>query len=578
MAETWGETKMLLEELIQVARGEVEADLLLKNARVINVFSGDIHDADVAIHQTQIVGFGSYRARQVMDLQGQFLAPGFIDSHVHLESSMLRVAEFARVVVPQGTTTVICDPHEIANVLGLDGIRYILESSKYTPFSVYVMLPSCVPATDMETAGSRLMAEDLQGMLGNEWVLGLGEMMNYPGVIFRQEDVLQKIRVAKGKPIDGHAPGLSGRDLNAYIAAGILSDHECNRVEEAREKLRLGMHIMIREATTARDLEALLPLITPSNAQYCMFATDDRHLSDLLAEGHMNFVVRKAIRLGLDPVIAFQMATLNAARYFGLKDKGGIGPGMQADLVVLDNLNDVNVRMVFRAGTLVARDGQLLPLPHKPREVPLRSSMNINWQRARDLRVPVTGSQLRVIGILPNQIITEHLLETPSVDGDLALPDVERDLLKIAVIERHLASGNVGLGFVKGLGLRRGAMASSVAHDSHNLVVVGVNDADMLLAARQVEQMRGGLAAVEGGRVLASLPLPVAGLMSERPSDEVNQGLRDLLTAAHELGSGHHDPFMVISFLALPVIPALKLTDMGLVDVTQFRRVPLFEP
>lgn len=568
---------MLLEELIQVARGEVEADLLLKNAHVVNVYSGNIHDADVAIHHTRVVGFGDYRARRVIDLQGQYLCPGFIDGHVHIESSMLRVSEFARVVVPQGTTSVICDPHEISNVLGLDGIRYILESSKYNPLSVYIMLPSCVPATEMETTGSKLTAEDLDGMWRSDWVLGLAEVMNYPGVIFRDWQVLNKIKVAADRPIDGHAPGLSGRDLCAYVAAGIHSDHECTTAEEAQEKLQLGMHIMIREGTTARNLEALLPVVTPHNASRCMFVTDDRHLPDLLNEGHMNFVIRKAIGLGLDPMTAIQMATINTARYFGLKDKGGIGPGMRADMVVLDDLQDLHIQMVFRGGQLVAKDGELLPLKEKPKDVTLRSSMNINWDSTGDLKLPAAGTKAKVIGLIPDQIVTESLLEKVKVENGFAVADVERDILKMAVIERHLASGNVGLGFVKGFGIKRGALGSSVAHDSHNLVLIGTNDEDMLLAAHRIERMRGGLAVVAEGRVLASLALSIAGLMSERPFEEVNEDLEAVLDAAHDLGSDLHDPFMTLSFLALPVIPSLKLSDKGLVDVTQFKFVPLFE-
>jgi adenine deaminase len=568
---------MLLEELIQVARGEVEADLLLKNARLVNVFSGSIHDADVAIHRSRVVGLGDYRARQVIDLKGQFLCPGFIDGHVHIESSMLQVSEFARVVVPRGTTSIISDPHEISNVLGLDGIRYILESSKHNPLSVYVMLPSCVPATEMETAGSKLNAEDLAAMWGSEWVVGLAEVMNYPGVIFRDWQVLNKIKVAGNRPIDGHAPGLSGRDLCAYVAAGIRSDHECTTAEEAQEKLQLGMHIMIREGTTARDLEALLPVVTPGNASRCMFVTDDRHLTDLLDEGHIDFAIRKAIGLGLDPITAIQMATINPARYFRLKDKGGIGPGMRADLVVVEDLQELNVRMVFRGGQLVARDGTLLPQEETPKAVPLRSSMNIDWEKAKDLRLPVNGSRAKVIGVLPDQLVTESLLEDVKVENGFAVVDLDRDILKMVVIERHLASGNVGRGFVKGFGLRRGALATSVAHDSHNLVLIGTNDDDLLLAARTVERMRGGLAVVADGTLLASLALPIAGLMSERPFEEVDANLKALISAAHDLGCSLHDPFMALSFLALPVIPALKLTDRGLVDVTQFRFVPLFE-
>ncbi|MGQ9625602.1 MAG: adenine deaminase [Anaerolineae bacterium] len=566
---------MELAKMIKVARGEEEADLILKNAKVVSVFSGDIHETNVAISHSRIVGLGDYRAKKEMDLKGLYLCPGFIDGHVHIESSMVTVPEFARAVVPQGTTSVVIDPHEIANVLGLDGIRYMLESSKYNPLSVYFMLPSCVPSTHMETAGAELLWYDLAMLLEGEWVLGLGEVMNYPGVLLCDQTVLDKIRAAKGKRIDGHAPGLSGRDLVAYIAAGVRSDHECTTIEEAREKLRLGMYIMIREGTTTRNLEDLLPLITPENSRRCMFVTDDRHPAELMDEGHINSMIKKAISLGLKPITAIQMATLNPAEYFGLDDKGAVSPGYRADLVVFDNFEDFNIKMVFRNGQIVAEEGEMLPLEVKPKKVPIRGSMNVNWEGV-DFKVPAKGTRARVIGIVPGQIFTTQLIEEVRVKDGLAVADVERDILKIAVIERHLASGNVGLGFIRGLELKKGAIASSVAHDSHNIVVAGTNDEDMLTAASEVVSMGGGLVAVLGGRTLARLPLPIAGLMSDKPLSEVRAQMDKLLAATSEMGSSLHDPFMVLSFMALVVIPELKLTDKGLVDVTQFKFVPLF--
>lgn len=568
---------MELAEMIKLARGEEEVDLLLKNGRVINVFSGDIHEADIAIADSKIVGFGNYNAKQVIDLDGSYIAPGFIDGHVHIESSMVTVPQFARAVVPRGTTTVIIDPHEIANVLGLDGIRYMLESSKYNPLSVYVMLPSCVPPTHMETAGSELLWYDLTVFANNPWILGLGEMMNYPGVLARDPIVLDKLRAFSGQTIDGHAPGLAGRDLSAYIAVGIRSDHECTRLAEAREKLRQGMWIMIREGSTAHNLAELLPLVTPQNSRHCLFVTDDRHPADLLDEGHINFLIKKAVSLGLPPITAIQMATINTAQYFGLKGTGAIVPGFQADLVIFDDFERFNIQQVYRDGQLVAEHGKLLYVPPEKREVPIRGSVNINWEGI-DLRIPAESTRAKVIGLIPNQLVTNCLIEKVRVQDGFAVADTTHDILKIAVVERHLGSGNIGKGFIKGFGLQRGAIASSVAHDCHNIIVVGTNDQDMMTAIREIGIMRGGLVVVDGGQIIGRLPLPIAGLMSDRPIEQVRGTMSQLLEVANHIGCVVEDPFMALSFMALPVIPELKLTDKGLVNTTQFAIVPLFEP
>ncbi|MBI5624517.1 MAG: adenine deaminase [Elusimicrobia bacterium] len=565
-----------LKDAIEIAGGKRRVDLSLKNARVINTFSGDVHKADVAVHNGRIVGFGPYGAKQTIDLKGSYLCPGFIDGHVHLESSMVKVPEFGRVVVPRGTTTVIIDPHEIANVLGMDGIKYMLASSLAGVLGVYVMLPSCVPATNLETAGAELSGHDLSLLLNDERVLGLAEMMNYPGVIGCNAEVLEKIRIAKGKRIDGHAPLVHGKGLNAYVSAGIKSDHECTTVEEAREKLRSGMFIMIREGTAAKNLRALLPLVNSENSRKCLFVTDDRHLEDVFTQGHMDHIVRSAVKLGVEPIRAIQMASINAAEYFGLKDLGAVAPGYRADLIVFDDLKRLKISKVIKDGRLVAQDGVLLPSAASDYKGKVRGTINVRWIEHDDFAIKAEGKNARVISVIPSQIVTKGLVLPVKADGGFVSSDTGRDILKIAVIERHMASGRIAKGLVKGFGLKKGAIASSVSHDSHNIVVIGVHDSDMYTAAVQVVKMQGGIVAASNGQVIEALPLPVAGLMSDRSSEFVVDKLRRLIDAAHGMGSKLDDPYMAMSFLTLPPIPELKITDRGIIDAVNFKVVPLF--
>ena len=566
-----------LKERIRIASGDGTADLLIKNGRVVDVFSGQIEKKDVAVFGGVIVGFGDYRAKKTIDVKGDFLCPGLIDGHVHIESSMLTVPEFARAVLPNGTTSVVIDPHEIANVRGKEGIRFMAESARNVPLNVFLMLPSCVPATHMETSGAILKANDLKPLLKEPWATGLAEMMNFPGVIFRDPEVLKKIEMARGKRIDGHAPMLSGKGLYAYLTAGIRSDHECTTAKEAKEKLKNGMWIMVREGTTARNLRDLIPLVIPKNSRRFLFVTDDRHPKELIEEGHIDSMVRQAIRWGLDPILAIQMATLNSAEYFRLDDLGAIAPGYRADIVTFDHLGRFQIKKVFKDGKLVAENGRMLLPPLRKAKGPgPKGSVRIKPLKKDAFLLRSDQPVVKIIQLIPGQIVTKKVTKKILLKEGVAYPDIKEDILKIAVVERHKATGNVGIGFVQGFGLKKGAIGSSVAHDSHNLVIVGTNDQDMIKAAETIQTMKGGLTVVLNGKVLASLSLPIAGLMSDASVDQVNLRLQGLHRAAKNLGCKIPDPFMTLSFLSLPVIPELKITDKGLVDVNQFKFVPLF--
>jgi adenine deaminase len=568
---------MNLDEIIIAAYGEKPVDLLLTNARIINVFTGEVVPDAVAISDGMIVGFGPYEAKNVVDVNGRYVAPGFIDGHVHIESSMACVSEFARAVLVHGTTTVAADPHEIANVLGSAGIEYMLQSAAHQPMNLYFTLPSCVPATDLETAGARLTAEDLRPFLKEEKIVALAEMMNYPGVLMRDPAVLSKINTARQqkKPVDGHAPGLKGRELYAYIAAGVQSDHECTTEQEAREKLAAGMVIMIRQGTGAKNLQALLPAVNVRTSRRMMWCTDDRHPNDLIADGHIDSIVCEAIQSGLDPHLAIQMATLNPAGYFGLSQLGAIAPGKQADLVVFSDIKKPVIEQVYCRGILTAENGKIRPEIQFPAAATVPPAMHIDLQNI-DFSIAAEENRIRVIEIVSGQLITRQRIEATPVKNHRAVSDPSKDLLKIAVVERHKGTGNIGKGYIKGFGLRHGALASSVAHDSHNIIIVGTSDEDMQAALEAVVEMGGGLAAVSNGRLLAGLALPIAGLMSLEPVRTVRDQLERLIEIAHDMGTTLQDPFMTLSFMALPVIPELKLTDKGLIDVNKFEVVPLF--
>jgi adenine deaminase len=565
---------------IQVSLTGQGGTLLLRRGRILNVFSGEVHPADVLLLGGEIVavGDGYYQADKVIDCSGKVILPGFIDGHIHLESSMLQPSEFARLALVRGTTGVVCDPHEIANVLGMKGIDYLLKATAGLPLDVYFMAPSCVPATGMESSGAAIGLKEIAALLKLPRVLGLAEFMNFPGVIGEDPDCRAKLSAAlrAGKLIDGHAPGLRGGALQAYISAGITSDHECTTREEAREKLRAGMRIMIREGSAARNMGSLLPAVNASDSRRCMLVSDDRHPGDLMREGHLDAVLRKAVALGLDAVSAVQMVTLNPAEYFGLKKKGAVAPGYDADLTIVDNLEQFAVTGVLKSGRPVVTEGKLqVQLAAYPDRAVVRS-MHPAPFTLKDFALPATGKEVRVIRLVSDQIVTTTWLTQPKIERKQVVADIDRDILKLAVIERHRRSGRIGLGLVAGFGMKKGALASTVAHDSHNIIVVGTNDKDMLAAAKRLVAIGGGFVAAAKGKIAAEVPLAIAGLMSAGPAEEVVSQTNAILKVAHNWGVRIGNPFAALSFLALPVIPELKLTDKGLVDVNQFKVVSLW--
>lgn len=567
---------MSIVERLAAARGDAKADLVLRNANLVNVISGEIYPTDIVIHDRHVVALGAgYNGRQAVDLAGKYVAPGLIDAHVHIESSLVTPAEFARAVLPHGVTTVITDPHEIANVLGLEGMRYMLESAKRGPLNMYVMASSCVPATDMETSGARLEADDLAQLLDHPWVLGLAELMNYPGVALGDEGMIDKIALFEHRTLDGHAPDMTGAMLNAYVAAGVQSEHECTTLEEAREKLRLGLTIFIREGTTTSNLKPLLPLVNAANHGVICFCTDDRIPADLIDHGSIDHMIRIAIAEGIDPLLAIRMGSFNTARHFGLKKYGAVAPGKYADLIVIEDLRDFRPAQVYRGGLLVAENGSMTVPAAPPRRIDPRSTVYLP-ATSLDFSVPAESEKIRVIGTVADQVVTERLVERAKIVAGCAVSDVERDILKFAMVERHRASGAIGLAFIKGFGLKRGAIAGTVAHDHHNLAVIGADDDSMATAIKAIARMGGGLAVADGQDVAASLPLPIAGLLSDLPIEDVRRRYDRMIAAAHALGSRMNDPFMVMSFMGLEVIPKLKLTDQGLVDVEEFKLMPLF--
>ena len=559
---------MNLAELIAVAKGDKQADLLLINAKIVNTFNAEIEEGNVAIYGDRIAGVGNYQqGKDVMDLEGKYLIPSLIDGHIHPESSMLHIARYAEAVVPRGVCAIVTDFHEIANVKGLTGIEYMLQCAKDIPFEVYLMVPSCVPATQLESSGATLRAKDVDQALTWNESIGLGEIMDFPSLLAAKEDILDKIGSASDMIIDGNAPALSGKELNAYIACGIHSDHECTRLDEAREKLARGMHIMIREGSSEKNLEDLLPLVTDQTYKRCLFVVDDRSCDDLLLDGDIDAVVRKAIRLGLNPMRSIQMATINTAEYFRLNDLGAIAPSYRANMFVVPNLSSLKAEKVFYHGKLVAENGALLHRSPVLMNKEMTNTVHIKPFSVDDLKQPALKDDIHVIEIIPDQILTKKLVVKGTVVDGFYTADTERDILKLVVVERHKATGNIGIGFVKGFGLKKGAIGSSFSHDSHNIIAVGTDDREIFCVIQEIERLQGGLSVSVDGIILGVLSLPIAGLLSTESVETVVAKMGQLRGITAKLGCHLSNPFATLSTLALPVIPELRLTDHGLVEI-----------
>ncbi|MFS1516057.1 adenine deaminase [Bacillus sp. SM2101] len=575
--------KSQLKKRIAASNQTNEADLVIKNGKIVDLFNLDIINADVAITDGVFVGIGKYSGKEEIDAKGKYIVPSFIDSHVHIESSMVTPVQFSQVVLPHGITTVITDPHEIANVTGADGISFMLNNSENVPMDIYFMLPSCVPATPFENSGATLSAKDLEPFFKHPRVLGLAEVMDYPAVMNGEETMMDKLTTAMkySDRMDGHLAGLDEQAINIYMTAGIRTDHECVSVEEARDRIKRGMYVLIREGSGAKDLISVIPAVNTNNARRFAFCTDDKHLDELIEEGSINHNIRLAIQHGLEPLLAYQLASLNAAECFGLKNKGAIAPGYEADFLLIDNLEEVAIHQVFKAGKLVAQDGKMVIEDTKKLEQHLPESIihtvNIPKIDSKDLMIPMSNSSsANIIGIIPNSIHTKHLVEEVLVEDNEFIPCTKKDHLKIAVVERHKKTGNVGLGIVKGLELSSGAIAATVAHDSHNIVVAGTNDEDMITAINQISHMGGGLVVVKDKKILSAVPLNIGGLMSEKSFNSVYGELKQLDDALQQINAPtHFNPFLTLSFLCLPVIPKLKVTDLGLFDVKTFKHIQI---